>query len=219
MTVATDQRIYLSESLQNLIDSRLETIERMLLGRVARAERMAIVREVESQIHELLGERETDELSREDVLAVLARLDPPEAYLPEEGGATDSPPSARSRPIRLAVHSVHQGNFRVARASAILGLLALSSVFVLLPIGYLIANLFSSEIVAIFLCGGSLLIMLVSGVLGVVLGAYAQERGLGASRHRHGHTGIAPRAIHVRRGRPADVRDVRLKPDLRGTSC
>ena len=85
MTVATDQRIYLSESLQSLIDSRLETIERMLLGRVARAERMAIVREVESQIHELLGERETDELSREDVLAVLARLDPPEAYLPEEG--------------------------------------------------------------------------------------------------------------------------------------
>ena len=87
MTVATDQRIYLSESLQSLIDSRLDTIERMLLGRVARAERMAIVREVESQIHELLGERETDEPSREDVLAVLARLDPPEAYLPEEGGA------------------------------------------------------------------------------------------------------------------------------------
>ena len=94
MTVATDQRIYLSESLQCLIDSRLDTIERMLLGRVARAERLAIVREVESQIHELLSERETDELSREDVLSVLARLDPPEAYLPEE----DSPLIRRRRP-------------------------------------------------------------------------------------------------------------------------
>jgi hypothetical protein len=177
MTVATDQRIYLSESLQSLIDSRLDTIDRMLLGRVARAERVAIVREVESQIHELLGERETDEPSREDVLAVLARLDPPEAYLPEEGGATDSPPSSRSGPIRPAVRSVDQGNLRVARASAILGLLALSSAFVLLPIGYLIASLFSSEIVAIFLCGGALLIMLVSGVLGVVLGAYARKSG------------------------------------------
>jgi hypothetical protein len=177
MTVATDQRIYLSESLQNLIDSRLDTIDRMLLGRVARGERMAIVREVESQIYELLSERETDELSREDVLAVLARLDPPEAYLPEEGGATDSPSSARSSPIPRAVRSVHQENFRVARASAILGLVALSSAFVLLPSGYAIANLFKSEILALFLCGGPLMMMLVCGALGVVLGAYARKSG------------------------------------------
>jgi hypothetical protein len=177
MKVATDQRIYLSESLQSLIDSRLDTIERMLLGRVARAERTAIVREVESQIYELLGERETDEPCREDVLAVLARLDPPEAYLPEEGGATDSPPSARSGPIPLAVRSVHQENFRVGRTSAILGLLALSSAFVLLPSGYAIANLFRSEILALFLCGGPLMMMLVCGALGVVLGAYARKSG------------------------------------------
>src|ERR1700730_5334455 len=98
MTVATDQRIYLSASLQRLIVSWLDTIERMLLGRAARAERMAIVREVESQIHELLGERDTPEPSREDVLAVLARLAPPEASLPEEG-PTGSP-SPRSGPIR-----------------------------------------------------------------------------------------------------------------------
>jgi hypothetical protein len=177
MTVATEQRIYLSESLQSLIDSRLETIERMLLGRVARAERVSIVREVESQIHELLGERETDEPSREDVLAVLARLDPPEAYLPEEGSAVNSPPSARSSLTRPAVRSVHQGNPRVARSSAILGLLALSSAFVLLPVGYLFAILFDSEIVALFLCGGATLIMLVTGVLGIVLGAYARKSG------------------------------------------
>jgi hypothetical protein len=179
MTVATDERIYLSESLQKLIDSRLETIERMLLGRVARAERIAIVREVESQIHELLGERETDELSREDVLSVLARLDPPEAYLGEDA-PTDLPSPQTRSPVRTAVRSVHHEKFRVARASTILGLLALSSAFVLLPLGYVIASLFGSdgsEVVAIFLCGGALLIMLVSGVLGIVLGISARKSG------------------------------------------
>ena len=70
--VATTQ---IAESLQTLIDSRLDTIDRMLLGRLPRSERLEIVREVEGQIHELLGERGSDELTREDVLAVLARLD------------------------------------------------------------------------------------------------------------------------------------------------
>ncbi len=82
--------IHVSESLQTLIDCRLDTIDRMLLGRLPRSERVEIVREVESQIFDLLGERNSDELTREDVLAVLARLDPPEAYLPDE---------ARSEPL------------------------------------------------------------------------------------------------------------------------
>jgi len=81
MTVTTAQ---ISDSLQTLIDSRLDTIERMLLGRIPRQDRLAIVREVESQIHELLQANDSEELTREDVLAVLARLDPPEAYIPEE---------------------------------------------------------------------------------------------------------------------------------------
>ena len=80
MTVATAP---ISDSLQTLVDSRLDTIDRMLLGRVSRQDRLAIVREVESQIHELLYDRGSDELTREDVLAVLARLDPPEAYIPD----------------------------------------------------------------------------------------------------------------------------------------
>lgn len=74
MTVATHRTIQLSTALQSLIDSRLDTVDRMLLSRVPRGERLAIVREVESQIDELLSERETDEVSREDVLAVLGRL-------------------------------------------------------------------------------------------------------------------------------------------------
>ena len=89
MTVATTQ---LSESLQVLVDARLDTIDRMLLGRVPRADRLAIVRDLETQIFELLQERDRDagELGRDDVLAVLSSLDPPEAYLPEE---TDEGPA------------------------------------------------------------------------------------------------------------------------------
>ena len=45
--------VQLSDSLQALIDSRLDTVDRMLLGRLSRQDRLAIVREVESQIHEL----------------------------------------------------------------------------------------------------------------------------------------------------------------------
>ena len=82
MTTITSVQV--PELLQALIDSRLDTIDRMLLGRLPRAERLEMVREVESQIFELLQERCSDEPTREDVLAVLARLDPPEAYLPEE---------------------------------------------------------------------------------------------------------------------------------------
>src|SRR5271166_2166973 len=84
MATITSTSVRIPESLQTLIDSRLDTIDRMLLGRLPRSERLEIVREVESQIFELLQERGADEPTREDVLAVLARLDPPEAYLPEE---------------------------------------------------------------------------------------------------------------------------------------
>ena len=105
MSVATTE---LSRSTQHLIDSRLDTIDRMLLGRVSRQERLEIVREVEAQIFEQLHERGADELSREDVLAVLGRLDPPEAYLPEEAGEAGpvparisvGPRAGRTQPVR-----------------------------------------------------------------------------------------------------------------------
>lgn len=103
MMVATE----ISCEVQALIDARLDTIDRMLVGRVPRAERLGIVREVEAQIHDVLDEHGLDEPTREDVLAVLARLDPPEAYLPEASevprpsvGARAAAP--RSRPGLVA---------------------------------------------------------------------------------------------------------------------
>jgi hypothetical protein len=174
MTVATVHSVHLSESLQSLIDSRLDTIERMLLGRVSRAERMGIVREVELQIHELLEERHAEELSREDVLAVLARLDPPEAYLPDE---TEREPSADRRPVAARALPVgRKADGRTARTSGIVGLLALS-MLLLCAVGYLIAALFNSEILAVFLCGGALALMFIGSVVGLSLGIYARMGG------------------------------------------
>jgi hypothetical protein len=43
-----------------------------------------VVEEVENQILEMLSRLEVTEYSRADVLAVLAKLDPPEAYVPED---------------------------------------------------------------------------------------------------------------------------------------
>ncbi len=74
----------LNPELRKLIDVRLEAIDRILASaEVAWSERRSIVGEVETQIFELLGRRGPVP-TREDLLAVLAVLDPPECYLPEE---------------------------------------------------------------------------------------------------------------------------------------
>src|SRR5262245_28692687 len=116
MTVAT---MPLLGSQQALIDARLDTIDRMLLGRVPRQDRLAIVKEVEAQVFELLQERDTEELDRDDVLAVLARLDPPEAYLPEEAG--EEPASSPMRSRTRLIEPKRKGDLQVAKASGILG--------------------------------------------------------------------------------------------------
>jgi hypothetical protein len=167
----------ISESLQILIDSRLDTIDRMLLGRVLRQERMEIVREVELQVYELLQERDSTELTRDDVLAVLAQLDPPEAYLPEEmrgdrsissRPATSSSQTPRPRP---------SGKFQTGKLSGILGLVSLSLAPVLGPFGYASIFVLNSEIPAIiiWLCAGG--IMFLTGIIGVAFAVQARLNG------------------------------------------
>lgn len=92
----------LTESLQSLVDSRLDTIDRMLVGRLPRQDRLAIVREVESQIFELLQGLGPDERTRDDVLRVLGRLDPPEAYLPDDEDGVEAVPRRQPRVVRPA---------------------------------------------------------------------------------------------------------------------
>jgi hypothetical protein len=81
MTMRTD----LEAPLRAPIDDRLDAIDRVLLrAGVSRGERRSIVEEVENQVYELLARRADGEPTRADVEAVLASLDPPEEYAPEE---------------------------------------------------------------------------------------------------------------------------------------
>jgi VIT1/CCC1 family predicted Fe2+/Mn2+ transporter len=175
--------VQLSESLQALIVSRLDTIDRMLLGRLSRQHRLAIVREVESQIHELLQECDTDELTREDVLAVLARLDPPEAYIPDEMEKAYIPDEmepliATSRltsPFRTK-SSARQADRRTAFVSGILGLATLA-LFFIYPALYVIALSQQSQFLALTFCGVTLAFAFPAGILGLVLGVYSRKSG------------------------------------------
>ncbi len=122
------------EDAQALIDARLDTIERMLAGQTTRSDRLAIVREVESQIYDLLAERQADETDRDAVLAALGRLDPPEAYQTSvaEGRTADvrprSPRPPMSSPtVAPPVHST------LAKFSAVLGFTGLVTYYLLVP--------------------------------------------------------------------------------------
>lgn len=130
VTLATER---LPRQLQRLIDARLDTIDRMLLGRLPRADRLAVAREVEGQVYELLGEHPGHELDREDVLAVLARLDPPEAYIPEEGGHEAAAVLLPARAAR------GPDGRKAAKVLGILGLVLLALVL-LWPVTFLLAD-------------------------------------------------------------------------------
>jgi len=163
--------VELSESLQAMIDSRLDTIDRILLGRMSRADRIAIVREVESQIHELLQEQTRGEPDREDILAVLARLDPPEAYIPE---VSDRSPDLARRPstVRepIVPRKIESGP---ARISGILGLIALV-IALLSPISYFLAEAFHSEWPFLLVAGLAYPVVIVTAIIAITLAAVAR---------------------------------------------
>ncbi len=165
----------ISAEAQGLIDARLDTIDRMLLGRTTRADRLDIVREVESQIFEQLQQRGAGEPGRDDVLAVLSRLDPPEAYLPDDDGR----PAARSatpvgRPVASPLDR-NPGRSTTGRVSGLAGLVGACALSGIIVSG-LGAHLLGS-IWPIYLgSGGSALVALVAGSIGVVLGLYERCR-------------------------------------------
>ncbi len=166
MSVATTE---LSRSTQHLIDSRLDTIDRMLLGRVSRQERLEIVREVEAQIFEQLHERGAEELSREDVLAVLGRLDPPEAYLPEEAGEAGPVPRADLvEALRIGrIQPVRKGDPRVAKVSGILGLVAMALILLGCPIVLGLVIMTNSVAIFYILGGGILALSFIGSILAI----------------------------------------------------
>ena len=133
----------LTDALQALVDARLDTIDRMLLGRVNRHDRLAIVREVESQVFDLLRRHEGGPIDRDDVLAVLARLDPPEAYLPEEGSTAEARPRQASVGPRAFPNPGDAQPSRLDLAGGVLGLVSLS----VLLLGVLLVLMNLDEIV------------------------------------------------------------------------
>jgi hypothetical protein len=179
--MSTVTSVVVPELLQTLIDSRLDTIDRMLLGRVARSERLEIVREVESQIFELLQERGAHEPTREDVLAVLARLDPPEAYLPEEFGAEQAsrrPVASRAGRAPAALPTRPEGPVRnrTAIASGILGIASMVLLILNLPLLIGLANSNVGELVLFvwyFVTG----LAFIGSVTGISLAASCRLRG------------------------------------------
>jgi hypothetical protein len=164
----------LSETLQRLVDARLDTIDRMLLGRVNRQDRLAIVREVETQIHDLLQDREPGSLDREDVLAVLARLDPPEAYLPEDFAESQAGIRPDSIPRGLSRDRVSRS--RTSRTSGIVGLASMGMILVSVAMFFL-GELAESEIILLVGTFGAIGLTFVLGVIATTLAAYVKLRG------------------------------------------
>ncbi len=172
MSVATTE---LSRSTQHLIDSRLDTIDRMLLGRVSRQERLEIVREVEAQIFEQLHERGADEPSREDVLAVLGRLDPPEAYLPEEAGeAGPVPARTSSRPRVSQSQPVRRGDSRAAKVSGILSLVGMALIMLGGPLAFVLVVATNSMTVFYLFGGGIIALTFIVSTLAITLASYVR---------------------------------------------
>jgi len=160
----------LNDTLQALVDARLDTIDRMLIGRVNRQDRLAIVREVESQIFDLLS-RQDGEVDRDDVLAVLARLDPPEAYLPDEDA-----PVGVSR-ARVATPSAPKDGQegRTALAGGILGMIALMFFAFCFLDEWSLANWLGGAAIPLFIV--SMGLSFVTGILAIVFAARVRLQG------------------------------------------
>ena len=127
----------LDDEAQALVDARLDTIERMLAGRTTRGDRLAIVREVEAQVQDLLANRAPGEPDRDAVIAALAHLDPPEAFLAEGAGAASpghlATPAA-ARPIaRPRGASPASTTGKISAGVGLAGLLSYHSLVILNP--------------------------------------------------------------------------------------
>ena len=169
----------LANSVQSLVDARLDTIERMLMGRVPRPERIAIVHEVESQIFESLGDRDPQSMTCEDMLDILRRLDPPEAYLANEidGGE----PERACRSIHRTSSATTNPQLPLkgeARIGGIAGLCSLSLLLIAAPIVYFIAAAFNSEGILLIGLGGLALLGVAAGLVGLILSIRSRRQGV-----------------------------------------
>ena len=171
----------LDPAAQVLIDTRLDTIDRMLVGQVPRADRLAIVREVEAQLYDHLADRTPDDTDRDAVLAALGRLDPPEAYLPDEstGSPRTMPISVTRRPPLVTRPSGSpSASVSFELLGKVGGILGLSSLVLLIPAALCFYLTISSEGGSAPLLGfvGLLLLDIITSVLAIIFSSSARLR-------------------------------------------
>jgi hypothetical protein len=183
-TLTPTLALTLAESQQALIDARLDTIERMLHGRVPRADRTAILHEVESQILELLAGRDPQLITNEDIIDVLRRLDPPEAYLAsDEMGASQIPAARRAvGTVRCtaptAITASQPIGSREGKIGGILGISSLGLLLLFIPMIYTIGLLFESEIAILGGAALAVLLAIPAAISGLVFSIRGRQQGV-----------------------------------------
>lgn len=169
----------LTDEQQILIDARLDTIDRMLLGRMSRADRLAIVQEVESQIHDMLGGFHGDSLTREQIVDVLRRLDPPEAYLPEgDEDVSIARPMPRRASSQAAARPMASPARREGLIGGILGVVSFAMLLVVPALTHGIAMLFNSEVMLLVGLPLGTLAGLATSIFALVLSIRGRKEGL-----------------------------------------
>jgi hypothetical protein len=158
---------------QRRIDERLDLVDRALIGLLPRAERLAIVARIETQVRETGSE--------------VAPL-PADAAL---AGSAAGPSRASRRRQRSTI----------AYSSGVLGLIALGALFIA-PVTYILLAVLGDgmgETIAIGLMGTHALVIAVSGTLAVVLGVIAFFSLWGRGKKSTGHgwaiTGVCAGAL------------------------
>jgi hypothetical protein len=164
----------LPQGLQNLVESRLDAIERALLqGNTPRAERRSILDDIETQIIEMLSaEAQGHEPTRADLLRVFTRLDPPEAFAGEHiESARFAQTIRRSAPAVSIARSTSRTGYSAMGYSAT-GILAcvggLATLTLGLPLCAFSMLLSESEITVVVFGGFLMLTGMPSMVLGIL---------------------------------------------------
>jgi hypothetical protein len=172
-------KLELPETLRSLVDNRLDTIERVLMqGNTPRVERRSILDDTETQILEMLwAEAGGQEPTRYDLLRVLGRLEPPEAFAGEH--VESAQPARRAR---SSVFGPSKGVSITKPAYSTIGILAcvggLVTLIFNLPAAVFAFLILDDAIIGFALAGLLVVVGLPALVLGILYAiALAQSQG------------------------------------------
>ena len=154
-------------SLRQMIDARLDNIERALITQsMGRGDRQQILSAIEDQILEMLCQFAGEEPTRDDVLSVLAKLDPPEAYMEISDARTAELPTVSKGDRRMDAGEVrlsdHKKNINtIAVVGFVLTCVACMGAFSWWIIGLLGILVLAIVTTAAGICGSAALCQLI----------------------------------------------------------